>query len=98
MKGYLKRGGHVLLALVVVLLWQGGTVAQADQIVGVFSNPVVAGNVLNDPTVGTLTSLDNTGTAAVGINSANTGCTGSNSFAGERIPAPAFLRVNSSAN
>jgi hypothetical protein len=55
-------------------------VAQADEIVGVFSNPIVQGNVLNDPTVGTLTSFDNTGTALVGVNSANAGCSGSNTL------------------
>ncbi len=80
MKGYLRLGSHVLLALAVLTLWQGGSVAQADQIVGVFSNPIVQGNVLNDPTVGTLTSFDNTGTALVGVNSANAGCSGSNSL------------------
>ncbi|MGA2421027.1 MAG: PEP-CTERM sorting domain-containing protein [Candidatus Acidiferrum sp.] len=80
MKGYLKLGSHVLLALAVLTLWQGGSVAQADEIVGVFSNPIVQGNVLNDPTVGTLTSFDNTGTALVGVNSANAGCSGSNTL------------------
>jgi len=80
MKGYIRLGSHVLLALAVLTLWQGGTVARADQIVGVFSNPIVQGNVLNDPTVGTLTSLDNTGTALVGVNSANAGCSGANTL------------------
>ncbi len=80
MNRYLRLGGHVLLALAVLLVLQGGTVAQADQIVGVFSNPIVAGNVLNDPTVGTLTAMDNTGTALVGVNSANAACSGTNSL------------------
>jgi hypothetical protein len=80
MKGYLKQGSHVLLALAVLILWQGGSAAQADEIVGVFSNPIVQGNVLNDPTVGALTPLDNTGTALVGVNSANAGCSGSNTL------------------
>jgi hypothetical protein len=80
MKGYFRIGSHVLVALAVLTLWQGGSVAQADQIVGVFSSPIVQGNVLNDPTVGTLASFDNTGTALVGVNSANAGCSGSNTL------------------
>lgn len=81
MKRYLRLGGHALLALAVLLVLQGGSVAQADQIVGVFSNPILAGNVLNDPTVGTLTAMDNTGTALVGVNSAGgAACSGSNTL------------------
>lgn len=80
MRGCLRLGGHALLALAVLLVLQGGTVAQADQIVGVFSNPIVVGNILNDPTVGTLTATDNTGTALVGVNSANAACSGTNTL------------------
>jgi hypothetical protein len=80
MKQYLRLGGHILLALAVLTLWQAATVAQADQIVGVFSNPILAGNVLNDPTVGNTVAFDNTGTAAVGVNSANAACSASNTL------------------
>jgi hypothetical protein len=40
--------------------------AKADTLTGVFSNPVYAGNVLNDPTVGTPAYVDNNGTAVTG--------------------------------
>jgi hypothetical protein len=76
----MKRYLLALLALTVLLFCQGVTVVKADSVIGVFSNPVLAGNVLDDPTVGSLTSLDNSATAAVGVNSANTSCTGSNSL------------------
>ena len=51
----------------MLAVWQGGLIARADSIggtiVGVFSNPVVIGNLLNDPTVGVTTYQDDTGTA-----------------------------------
>ena len=56
-------------ALVALTMWSGGTIARADSvgtggtIVGVFSNPVLIGNLLNSPTVGVASYQDDTGTA-----------------------------------
>lgn len=43
----------------------------AGTIIGVFSNPVLAGSVANDPSVGNSTYLDNTGTAVYYIDNVN---------------------------
>ena len=70
-----------LLVPVLLGLWQGGTPAKADTITGVFSNVIAAGNVLNDPTVGTSTYLDNTGTIVVGTATpGGAACTGANTL------------------
>lgn len=45
--------------------------ANADTIIGVFSDPVLAGSVANDPTLGTSTYMDNTGTALYFIDNVN---------------------------
>jgi hypothetical protein len=54
------------LLLVPVLFGLGPAAARADTLTGVFSNPIYAGNVLNYPTYGSTTYLDNTGFAVVG--------------------------------
>lgn len=69
--------GRTLLALLV--LWQAGSSARADTITAVFSDPTVSGNILNDPTVGSLTFVNNTGTAVVGTATpGGSACAGSN--------------------
>jgi len=84
MKRNVTLGVRILPALFLSVLWQGGSIAQAGTItsatiIGVFSNPVLTGNVLNDPAVGNLTYFDNTVSAAVGAASgAGAGCLGSN--------------------
>jgi hypothetical protein len=50
--------------------------AQADTIIGVFSNPVLAGTVADDPTIGQNTYFDNTGTAVSFIDNVNNPVTG----------------------
>lgn len=50
--------------------------AQADTIIGVFSNPVLAGTVADDPAVGQNTYFDNTGTAVSFIDNVNNPVTG----------------------
>ena len=50
--------------------------APAGTILGVFSGPVLAGSVANDPTVGTSTYMDNTGTAIYFIDNVNNPLTG----------------------
>jgi hypothetical protein len=50
----------------VLSLSLAGVSARADTLTGVFSNPIYAGNVLNDPTVGTTTFVDNNGSAVTG--------------------------------
>ena len=57
---------RTLLALVSLALWQGGSAANADTISGVFGNPVLSGNVLNETGIGSLTYFDNTSTAVIG--------------------------------
>jgi hypothetical protein len=47
-------------------LSQIGTPARADTLTGVFSSPVLAGNLVNYPTYGTTSFADNTGTAVIG--------------------------------
>jgi hypothetical protein len=61
------------------------SIAQAGSftgtIIGVFSNPVLAGNVLNDPAVGQLAYMDNTSTAVTGTaTSGGSACAGSNTL------------------
>jgi hypothetical protein len=64
-----KAISRVWPALAVIATWHGGLIARADSIgtggtiVGVFSDPVVIGNLLNNPTVGSTTYEDDTGTA-----------------------------------
>src|ERR1700687_3387764 len=60
-----KYRGLLILAAVAVIL--GDTTAQADTVIGEFSNPVLFGNVANDPGIGDLTFMDNTGTAVYSI-------------------------------
>jgi hypothetical protein len=68
MNRFTNQGAWILgLAAVAVVL--GGATIQADTVVGQFSNPVLFGNVANDPTVGSVTFLDNTATAVDSISS-----------------------------
>lgn len=57
---------HALFAAVVL----GGQLG-ANTILGVFSNPVLAGSVANDPVLGQSTFMDNTGTALDFIDNVN---------------------------
>jgi hypothetical protein len=66
-----------LLALLV--LWQAGSVAKADTITGIFSDPVLYGYILNETGIGSLTYADDTGTAVIGTATpASPACAGSN--------------------
>jgi len=65
-----QRLSPLLLASGLAVLYS--TCAQANvvqgTILGIFSNPILSGNVANDPFLGQLTFFDNTGTAVVSIN------------------------------
>src|ERR1700722_20018173 len=68
MKSNRSGSSRVWPAVAVLAVWQGGVIARADTIgggtiVGGFSNPVLIGNLLNDPSVGVNTYQDDTGTA-----------------------------------
>jgi hypothetical protein len=81
----LAVGIRSFLVLPLLVLWQGGATARADTIIGVFSNPVLSGNIANDPTVGALTFVDNTGSAAVSITNGGSTLSWGRSTAG--VPA-----------
>src|SRR5262249_31789594 len=52
------------LIIVTAMLFSTTAVAQNNNtIIGVFSNPILIGSVLNDPTVGQITFFNNAGTA-----------------------------------
>jgi len=55
-----------LVALFAVPAAHAGSVTLGT-ILGIFSDPVLAGQIANDPTLGSTAYLDNTGTASVGI-------------------------------
>jgi hypothetical protein len=63
-----------VLTLALLALWQAAPTAQAGSvtIVAVFSNPVLMGGILNDPSVGVTTYSDNTVSAATGAVSSTT--------------------------
>jgi len=72
MKHIMTARFRILLTFALPGLWLGGATARADivagdQIVAEFSNPVLTGNVANDPTTGSLTYFNNTGTAVDSI-------------------------------
>lgn len=58
---------HLALFAGIVMSGQLG----ANTILGVFSDPVLAGSVANDPTIGQSTYMDNTGTALFFIDNPN---------------------------
>jgi hypothetical protein len=61
-------GGLRALPLVVVLACsEGATIARADILTAVFSDPVLSGNVVNDPAAGDVTFTDNSATATYSI-------------------------------
>jgi hypothetical protein len=60
---------HVLLSASAALFLCGHL--RGNTILGVFSNPVLAGSVANDPIVGQATYMDNTGTAVSFIDNVN---------------------------
>ncbi len=60
-------GFTLTLAIIGATVPAWADIAQGDQIVAEFSNVVVAGNVANDPGIGNLTYMDNTGTAVYNI-------------------------------
>lgn len=69
--------GRTLLGLLILL--QAGSVAKADTITGVFSDPVLFGYVLNDPAVGALTLENDAGSAVIGTATpGGASCAGSN--------------------
>jgi hypothetical protein len=93
-------------ALVALAMWSGGTIARADSvgtggtIVGVFSNPVLIGNLLNNPTVGVTTYEDDTGTAVycfyAGPCSGSTGGTSGSTLSWGVPPDGSTVPVNQS--
>jgi hypothetical protein len=62
-------GFTLTLAVICLAVPAWADIAQGDQIVAEFSNVVVAGAVANDPGIGNLTYMDNTGTAVYNISS-----------------------------
>jgi hypothetical protein len=67
MTRHLTLGARTLLTVALLVVWQGGTAARADTILGVFSDPVLTGSVLNFPSLGAMTYENNTTTADVSI-------------------------------
>lgn len=63
----MKRAASFSLCALLLASAAGyGAAANADTISGTFSNIVVSGNVLNDPTVGSTTYMNNAGTTVTG--------------------------------
>src|SRR5580700_9493089 len=66
MESNLTAKFRILPVLAVLGLWQGSAIVRADipagdQIVAQWSNVITAGNVANDPAIGDLTYMDNSG-------------------------------------
>jgi PEP-CTERM motif-containing protein len=65
----LKASHRFLSAVATLILCCGNIQASNVQgtILGIFSNPILAGSIANSPSLGQLTYMDNTGTAIYGI-------------------------------
>lgn len=63
----------LLAAAAIAFSTHSQATVASGTIIGIFSNPILAGQLVNDPAVGTSVAADNTGTAVYSINSANSG-------------------------